>query len=70
MNTMLSIKKTAVPAVAIVLAATMLLSCSGRRASDMQPSGETVEVVIPTADEATDSAVAAGDTEGYSVTGD
>ncbi|MBD5371281.1 MAG: hypothetical protein HDR80_09090 [Bacteroides sp.] len=37
-----------------------LASCSGRTADNMVPTGETVEVVIPTADVAMDSVIASG----------
>lgn len=48
-------------AAAAVLAA--FASCTGRTADNMQPTGETIEVVIPRGDVAIDSAVAAGDVE-------
>lgn len=50
-----------------LVAALLLGSCSGRRADDMKPSGETVEVVVPSEDVAADSAVAAGDADGRAV---
>lgn len=40
-----------------------LSSCEGRKAENMVPKGETIEVVIPTGDVAEDSAIAAGDVE-------
>ncbi|MDE5902116.1 MAG: hypothetical protein K2O78_05675 [Muribaculaceae bacterium] len=45
----------------------ILPSCTGRRADNMKPLGETVEVVVPAADVARDSAVAAGNAMGDSV---
>ena len=44
-------KKTHIPTVAAALAATivvslLLSSCQGRKMSNMEPTGETVEVVV------------------------
>lgn len=36
--------------------------CKGRTAENMEPTGETVRVEIPTPDVAQDSAIAAGET--------
>ena len=47
--------------------ASMLVSCTGRRADNMVPLGETVEVVIPTSDVETDSVIASGDVGNDSV---
>lgn len=44
-----------------IVAVALMASCTGRRADNMVPKGETIEVVIPEGDVATDSAVAAGD---------
>lgn len=55
---------------AAIAAAMILLissSCTGRKADNMEPAGETVEVVIAQDDVARDSAVAAGDVESDSV---
>lgn len=38
--------------------AVSLASCEGRKADNMEPTGETVHVVIPVADVAEDSAIA------------
>lgn len=42
-------------------AVALMAACTGRRADNMEPKGETVEVVIPEGDVVTDSAVAAGE---------
>lgn len=48
-------------AAAVAAIIVILPSCTGRRADNMQPLGETVEVVVPDAD------VATGDVSGDSV---
>ncbi len=54
----ISVLSLTVTAVGLVLA---LCACTGRTADNMQPSGDTVEVVIPTQDVMQDSVIAAGD---------
>ncbi|MDE6273044.1 MAG: hypothetical protein K2M31_08580 [Muribaculaceae bacterium] len=52
-----------IPALIGLMACGMMSSCKGRTADNMEPTGETVRVVIPEQDVDLDSAVAAGDAE-------
>lgn len=54
-------------AAAVAAIIVILPSCTGRRADNMQPLGETVEVVVPDVDVARDADVATGDVSGDSV---
>lgn len=49
-----------IPIVAVSIFSLALCACSGRTAENMQPLGETVEVVIPERDVAQDAALANG----------
>ena len=42
--------KTTILTLGVIAATGILCSCSGRTADNMVPTGETIEVVIPTAD--------------------
>ena len=55
----MKIKYLFITLTAVGLAAA-LSACTGRTADNMVPTGETVEVVIPTSDVAADSVIANG----------
>lgn len=58
---MMKIVKITFPG-ALCLVMSLMGSCTGRTADNMIPTGETVEVVIPTPDVTEDSIIANGET--------